>query len=76
MTRQAEQSNTSPITTFEEFIHLANYSLINNLNADPESSVDVNDHHARQVYSGHFVPVTPTPLENPEYVTHSKSFFK
>ena len=76
MTRQAEQSNTSPITTFEEFIHLANYSLINNLNADPESSVDGNDHHARQVYSGHFVPVTPTPLENPEYVTHSKSFFK
>ena len=76
MTRQAEQSNTSPIKTFEEIIHLANYSLINNLNADPESSVDGNDHHARQVYSGHFVPVTPTPLENPEYVTHSKSFFK
>ena len=76
MTHQAEQSDTSPITTFEEFIHLTNYSLIENLNADPESSLDGNDHRARQVYSGHFVPVTPTPLDNPEYVTHSKSFFK
>ena len=30
----------------------------------------------RQVFSGHYVPVTPTPIENPEYITHSPSFFR
>jgi uncharacterized protein YdiU (UPF0061 family) len=45
------------------------------LRADPDSTRDGNDHHPRQVFSGHFVPVTPTPLEAPEYVSHSSSFF-
>ena len=27
-------------------------------------------------FSGHFVPVTPTPLPEPEYVAHSSTFFK
>jgi len=26
-------------------------------------------------FSGHFVPVTPTPLADPEYVAHSRTFF-
>nr|WP_232826187.1 protein adenylyltransferase SelO family protein [Cyanothece sp. BG0011] len=46
------------------------------LNADPDATVDGDDHRPRQVFSGHFVPVTPTPLAEPEYVTHSKDFFK
>ena len=46
------------------------------LNADPDATEDGNDHRARQVFSGHFVPVTPTPLAEPEYVTHSSTFFK
>ena len=46
------------------------------LNADPDATVDGDDHRARQVFSGHFVPVTPTPLAEPEYVTHSSTFFK
>ena len=75
MTHPSQHSITRPITSFKEFIQLTNYSLIDNLNADPESSKDGNDHSARQVFSGHFVPVTPTPLEKPEYVIHSKSFF-
>jgi uncharacterized protein YdiU (UPF0061 family) len=37
---------------------------------------DGDDHRARQVFSGHFVPVKPTPLAEPEYVTHSSTFFK
>ncbi|WP_243397453.1 protein adenylyltransferase SelO [Crocosphaera subtropica] len=49
---------------------------MNTLNADPSATVDGDDHHARQVFSGHFVPVTPTPLAEPELVTHSSVFFK
>lgn len=46
------------------------------LNADPDATVDGDDHRARQVFSGHYVPVSPTPLAEPEYVTHSSTFFK
>lgn len=49
---------------------------MNSLNADPDATGDGDDHHARQVFSGHFVPVTPTPLAEPEYVAHSSTFFK
>jgi len=45
------------------------------LNADPDATGDGDDHRARQVFSGHFVPVTPTPVPEPEYVTHSSTFF-
>jgi len=64
------------VTTFDEFVQLADYSLMDTLNADPDATVDGDDHRARQVFSGHFVPVTPTPLAEPEYVTHSSTFFK
>ena len=63
------------VTTFDEFVRLADYSLMDTLNADPNATGDGDDHRARQVFSGHFVPVTPTPLAEPEYVTHSSTFF-
>ncbi len=70
------QSSAEPcVTTFDEFVQLADYSLIDTLNADPDATEDGDDHRARQVFSGHFVPVTPTPLAEPEYVTHSSTFF-
>jgi uncharacterized protein YdiU (UPF0061 family) len=64
------------ISTFHEFVQSADYSFMDTLNADPDAKGDGDDHRARQVFSGHFVPVTPTPLPKPEYVTHSRSFFK
>lgn len=64
------------VTTFDEFVQLADYSLMDTLNTDPDATVDGNDHRARQVFSGHFVPVKPTPLAEPEYVAHSNTFFK
>ncbi|MEM9117358.1 MAG: protein adenylyltransferase SelO family protein [Cyanobacteria bacterium P01_F01_bin.56] len=64
------------VTTFDEFVRLADYSLMDTLNADPDATVDGDDHRARQVFSGHFVPVKPTPLAEPEYVAHSSTFFK
>ena len=63
------------ITTFEKFVKLADYSLMDTLRADPDGNRNGNDHRPRQVFSGHFVPVAPTPLEAPEYVSHSSSFF-
>ncbi|AFY57500.1 hypothetical protein Riv7116_5103 [Rivularia sp. PCC 7116] len=64
------------VTTFDEFVQLADYSLMDTLNADPDATIDGDDRRARQVFSGHFVPVTPTPLAEPEYVAHSSTFFK
>ena len=54
---------TSPITTFEQFATSADYSLMNTLRADPDSTHDGNDHRPRQVFSGHFVPVPRRPLK-------------
>ncbi len=63
------------IKTFDEFLQRADYSLMNSLEADPQATDDGNDHRPRQVFSGHYVPVTPTPLPVPEYIAHSKNLF-
>ena len=75
MSYKSKPSAEPCVTTFDEFVRLADYSLMNTLNADPDATDDGDDHRARQVFSGHFVPVTPTPLPEPEYVTHSSTFF-
>ena len=66
----------SPTTTFAEFARRADYSLMASLQADPEASSDGDDHLPRQVFSGHYVPVTPTPLAEPNYVAHSATLFQ
>ena len=63
------------IKTFEEFVNNIDYSFIDNLKEDPEATQDGNDFIPRQVFSGHYVPVKPTPLSSPEYVAHSKNLF-
>ena len=61
--------------SFEEFRQRGDYSLLEQLNADPHASADGLDHRARQVTSGHYVPVRPTPLPDPAYVAHSSVLF-
>ncbi len=63
-------------TTFAEFAQRADYSLLECLQADPQATGDGHDHRPRQVRSGHYVPVTPTPLPAPEYVAHSQTLFQ
>ncbi len=63
-------------TTFAEFAQRADYSLLDSLQADPQASGDGHDHRPRQVFSGHYVPVTPTPLPAPELVAHSSTLFQ
>ena len=76
MSQKSELLKGEETKNFSEFSQLADFSLMNSLNADPDSKKDGNDHKARSVYSGHYVPVTPTPIPEPIYVSHSKTLFK
>ena len=62
-------------SSFTEFAERADYSLLETLQADPQATADGRDHRPRQVRSGHYVPVTPTPLPDPQYVAHSTALF-
>jgi len=64
------------IETLEDLAPLADYSLMNTLNSDPHATKDGSDHDPREVFSGHYVPVNPTAIPNPEYIIHSKTFFR
>ncbi|WP_417228415.1 protein adenylyltransferase SelO [Amphritea sp.] len=72
--RQPEQTLPS-ITTLDDLAPLANYSLMDRLTADPDATPHGDDHQQRQVFSGHYVPVKPTPIADPEYVAHSFGLF-
>ena len=61
--------------TFAEFAERADYSLLEALTPDPKATADGEDHRPRQVLSGHYVPVTPTPIPEPQYLAHSRSLF-
>ena len=63
------------VTSFAGFAERADYSLLEGLRADPQARSDGQDHQPRQVFSGHYVPVTPTPIPAPDYVAHSPTLF-
>ena len=66
-----------PTTVFKlsDLAEFADYSLLNTLNSDPDATETGDDYRPRQVFSGHYVPVKPTQLANPQYVAHSHSLF-
>ena len=63
------------VETLEHLAKLANYSLLDALNRDPQAKANGVDHSPREVFTGHYVPVNPTPIKEPRYVAHSKNFF-
>ncbi len=69
-------TSTTAIDSLEDFAKHADYSLLDTLQPDPQATDDGRDHDPRQVFSGHYVPVKPTPIANPVYVSHSRQFFK
>ena len=69
------KENPTTIETLSDLAKLVDYSLMKTLNKDPESRVDGVDHQPREVFSGHYVPVNPTPIKNPVYIAHSKNLF-
>ncbi len=64
------------IEVLDELAKYVDYSYLNTLNCDPNAAMNGDNHTPRQVFSGHYVPVTPTPIEKPKYVAHSKTLFK
>lgn len=75
MKDRPSQTTAPTLSTLEELAQLADYSLMDSLNCDPDATENGVDHAPRQVFSGHYVPVNPTPIADPEYVAHSKNFF-
>ena len=63
------------VSTLSDLAKLADYSFMDTLISDPDAKADAADHAPRQVFTGHYVPVNPTPIDDPEYVVHSKNFF-
>ncbi|MFL1453132.1 protein adenylyltransferase SelO [Marinobacter sp. GN3S48] len=76
MTTRHRLDTPPTVATLDDLAPLADYSLMDTLNCDPEGKADGADHAPRQVFSGHYVPVKPTPIENPEYVAHGKNLFR
>lgn len=67
---------STKIETLNDFAKLADYSFIDFLDADPKGRVDGEDYAPRQVLSGHYVVVNPTPMKDPIYIAHSSKFFE
>ncbi len=75
MIERRHRETPTTVATLDDLATLADYSLMDTLNCDPEGKANGADHAPRQVFSGHYVPVNPTPIENPEYVAHGKNLF-
>ena len=75
MTTKLPENTAPAVSTLDDLAKLADYSLMDTLNCDPHATEDGIDHRSRQVFSGHYVPVQPTPIADPEYIAHSTSFF-
>ena len=68
--------NKDKINNLEQLAECANYSFVNTLTQDPNAKEDGRNHFPKEVFNGHFVPVSPTPIPKPIYIAHSKSFFE
>jgi len=62
MTKQQLDETSTAVTRLEDLASLADYSLVNTLNSDPDATVDGEDYRPRQVFTGHYVTVKPTPI--------------
>ncbi len=67
--------SASAVLTLEDLAGFADYSFMDSLAADPDATENGADHAPRQVFSGHYVPVAPTPIPQPGYIAHSRDFF-
>ena len=71
-----KKNTNKNIETFEELVNLSDYSFIEKLNSDPDAKFNGDNKLSREVFSGHFVPVSPTAIKEPIYISHSVNFFK
>lgn len=75
MANRHTKNTSETITRVEDLAKLVDYSLMNNLRCDPDATGNGADYAPREVFSGHYVPVMPTPIPEPEYVSHSHTLF-
>ena len=64
MKNSLSQQPAIGVSSLEELADFADYSFMDSLNSDPEANEHGVDHAPRQVFTGHYVPVKPTPIEN------------
>jgi len=76
LSKPQAQNSSAIVSTLEDLAKLANYSLMDTLTSDPDAKDNGTNHLPRQVFTGHYVPVNPTPIKDPEYVAHSHNFFR
>ena len=76
MSNRSAHESSPAVATLDDLAPSADYSLMDTLNCDPDGKEDGADHAPRQVFTGHYVPVKPTPIADPEYVAHSRHFFR
>ena len=55
MSTKSDSLKVKLTENFSEFSKLSDYSFMNSLKADPQSTKDGNDHKPRSVYSGHYL---------------------
>ena len=71
-----KKNTNKNIETFEELEKLSDYSFIEKLNSDPDAKFNGDNKSPREVFTGHYVPVSPTAIKEPIYISHSVNFFK
>lgn len=71
-----KKNTNKNIETFEELEKLSDYSFVEKLNSDPDAKFNADNTLSREVFSGHYVPVSPTAIKEPIYISHSANFFK
>ena len=76
MKKTEDYSNPPSIMTFSEFAQRADYTFMDSLSADPKASKNGHDHRPREVKSGHYVPVKPTPIASPNLLAYSPKLFQ
>ncbi len=76
MNKYIANQSLSVVATLDELAELADYSFTDSLNCNPDAKENGDDYAPREVFTGHYVPVKPTPIKDPEYVAHSKTFFR
>lgn len=75
MTHTTNDNPSTLVKSIEQLAELVDYSLVESLNCDPQATETGEDYMPRQVFSGHYVPVKPTPLTHPDYIAHSSKLF-
>lgn len=70
------EQNIKPIKTIKDLANLSNYSFMDTLNCNPDSKENGEDYFPREVFTGHYTLVKPTPMEDVQYIAHSKTLFK